>query len=378
MNRAVRTLKNAIGRGRVQGSRREGVDRPLFMTFSTDDQMLFAKRLSMILRSGTPIMEGLHLLHDEGHSRSSAHIYRSLVADVAKGQTLSHGLKKFEKYFGEFSINVIRIGESSGTLHENLDYLAQELKKKKLLRRKVVSALVYPAIIVMATVGIVALLTVYIFPKILPIFQSVEAALPLSTRILIAISAFFIEWGIALMVGAVGACILVALLMRNKSVHRLFDVFVLRVPLIGRLVRYYNLANISRTLSILLRSDVRIVEAMELTARSCANLAYKEALFETRDSIMRGQTVSSQLRHNTTLFPALLPQMLVVAERTGNLSGTFAYISAMYEEEIDDLTKNLTTLLEPILMIIMGIVVGFVAISIITPIYTITQTLTPR
>jgi type II secretory pathway component PulF len=176
--------------------------RPMMISFSLQDQILFTKRLGMILRSGMPIMEGLHMMGEESRSKSSAFIYRTLAIDVSNGQTLSSSLNKFPNVFGEFGVNIIKIGERSGTLHENLEYLAGELKRKQTLKRKVVGALVYPAVIVCATVGITIMLTVYIFPKIVPIFTSVKADLPLSTRILMKISSFLSNDGGWLFLGS--------------------------------------------------------------------------------------------------------------------------------------------------------------------------------
>lgn len=350
----------------------------MFIRLPLQDRILFMKRLGMILHSGTPLMEGLRMIREESRTRSATFVYRSLIADVSSGQSLSAGMQKFERSFGAFCVNIIRIGESSGTLRENLQYLAEEMKRQQTLKRKVISALIYPAVIVVATIGIVVLLTVYIFPKIIPIFASVKAELPLSTRMLIVISDFLSHWGLLVLGGAAVFIIGFVFMMRLPRFHYRADTALLRIPLLGTLSRYCNLANICRTMALLLKSDVRIVSAIELVAASTRNLVYREELLAVGERIMRGQKISLQFKQHPRLFPSILAQMVSVGEATGNLSGTFAYLSDMYEEEIDDLTKNLTTLLEPILMIVMGLIVGFIAISIITPIYSITQSLTPR
>jgi len=354
------------------------VKRPSFMRFPAQDQMLFAKRLGMILRSGMPIMEGLHMLRDEKHSRSCRFVYSSITTDVQNGLSLSAGMQKFERHFGQFSINIVRIGEASGTLHQNLEYLAEEMKKKRTLKKKVIGALIYPAIIVTATTGIVVMLTVFIFPKIIPIFSSLNSKLPLSTLMLIVISNFLSHWGLEVLAGLVAIIVGVVFAMRFPAFHLLMDRLILRIPLLGKLSLYYNLSNICRTMSLLLRSDIRIVSAMELVADSTRNLVYRQALNAAKENLLTGQRISIQFKNNQNIFPSLMCQMVTVAETTGNLSGAFGFLSDMYEEEIGELTKNLTTLLEPILMIIMGLLVGFIAISIITPIYSITQSLNPH
>ncbi len=371
-------------KGREKGARKERgkielEKRPAFLRFPVQDQIFFAKRLGMILRAGMPIMEGLHMLGSETRSASASYIFKSLVIGVSNGQPLSSGLEKFENIFGEFCVNIVKVGETSGTLHENLDYLAEELKKKQALRRKVVGALIYPAIIIVATVGITIMLTVYIFPKIIPIFQGVKATLPLSTRTLIVISNFLSDFGLWLFGALALLGIAFFFLMRLSSrFHLWMDIILLHIPFLGKLSQDYNLANSTRTLGLLLKSDIGIIRSMELVAASTRNRAYRRALFEAAKHITWGQKISQQLQASPHLFPPLMTQMVLVGESTGNLSSSLMFLSDMYEEEINDLTKNLTTMLEPILMIMMGLIVGFIAVSIITPIYSITQNLTPK
>lgn len=347
----------------------------LFVSFSTRDQIIFAKRLSMVLRSGMPILQGLRMLETEAHSRSIARVAKSLADDVASGHALSKALSKFEDTFGQFVINIVHVGETSGTLPENLEYVAQELRKKDDLRKKVIGALVYPCVIVMATLGITTLLIVYIFPKILPIFLSLKATLPLSTRMLIAISTTLTEYGFWVLCGVVVFLVAYLLLLRAYKFNLFIDNVIIRLPIFGRLSQYYNLANMCRTMSLLLKSDVRIGNAIDITVNSLKNKAYQKELRMAGDVVIHGQQMSTQLKTNVTLFPPLVTQMISVGESTGNLSDTLMYLSDMYESEISDWTKNLTSVLEPVLMLTMGLIVGFIAISVITPIYGITQNL---
>lgn len=354
------------------------VRKPLWLRFNTQEQILFAKRLGMTLRSGMPIMEGLAILGSGTRSRSASYIFETLAHDVERGQPLSSGLERFPGIFGTFSINVVRVGEASGTLHENLEYLAEELKKKQALRRKVVGALIYPALIILATLGITILLTVYIFPKIMPIFRSVGSALPFSTRALISMSSFLSAWGWWLLLALIVIAIACVLLMRYPRFHFIVDQCLLRIPILGQLSVYYNLANICRTLSLLLQSGAPIVSSTELVAAGTSNLAYQRALTTVAGRLLVGQRVAAGLGADPRLFPPLMTQMVLVGESTGSLSNALSYLAQMYEEEVDELTKNLTNLLEPLLMIVMGLVVGFIAVAIITPIYSVTQRLTPH
>ncbi len=348
---------------------------PPLLMFGIEEQIHFAKRLSMILRSGISLMQGLDMLASQASTRSGRFILESFASSVEHGLSLSVSVRKFENIFDSFCINVIRVGETSGTLHENLEYLALELKKKHTLRKKVQSSMIYPVIIVILTVVISLILTVFIFPKITPIFQSFNNALPLPTRILVVLSHFLIHEWLRLLVALMALAVFWYFLSRLYSVQLIRDRWVLRLPLFGRLAQYYNLANIFRTLSLLLRSDVHLLPSFQIAAESTHNLAYREVLRSVLIQIAKGQRIASEFEKYPKFFPVLSIQMLSVGEQTGNFSQTLMYLSDVYEEEISDLTKSLTTMIEPVLMIVMGAIVGFIAISIIMPIYGITQTI---
>jgi type II secretory pathway component PulF len=341
------------------------------------EQIIFVKRLALIIKSGTPLLQGLQMLNGHGSSKRMAKILPQVIADVEHGQYLATALGKFRKSFGEFAINIIEIGEVSGTLPENLNYLAEELKKKQTLRRKVVGALVYPAFMVVATFGITILLTIYLFPKILPIFKSVNFSLPVTTRLLIFVSSLLINHGALILLLGIVLIVTALLLMRIPRIRFIYQRTILATPILGNLVQVYNLANICRTLGLLLKSNVAIVRTAKITSRTTDNLVYREHLNEIAETLTKGEQISGYIQKHPHLFPAILTQMVTIGEKTGNLSHTFLYLADMYEAEVDDITKNLSTVLEPILLVLMGLMVGFVAISIITPIYGLTQRLHP-
>ncbi len=352
--------------------------RPLALRFSSREKIIFGKRLSMMLRSGFSIIDSVNLLAEESKTASAGFLYRSFADDLTHGKTLASALAKFDRVFDDFCINIVRVGENSGTLSENLNYYADELKRKRALKRTVVGSLTYPALIVAATLGITVLLTLYIFPKIIPIFQGVRAQLPLPTRSLIAMSAFLQHFGALLGIGLLAGAVVFAVLLRVPAVRLRFDAATLRVPVVGTLLTYYNLSNITRTLAILLKSDMPLPEALELAAAGARNSAYRRQLEYLRLRIIEGQKIAPQLKKAPRLFPSVCVQMVSAGESTGTLPETLQYLSVMYEDDIQELTKQFTTLLEPILMIAMGLVVGFIAVSIIMPIYSITENIHAR
>ncbi len=348
-----------------------------FLRMSLQEQIIFAKRLAMLIKAGVPILSGLEMLGKHNKSRSVKKIFNMIITDVENGQFLSTSLLQFRKIFGAFAINIIQVGEVSGNLHENLNYLAEELGKKQALRRKLINALVYPALIVCATIGIVVLLTVFLFPKILPIFNSFEAELPWTTKVLIFMSAVMTHYGLYIFGAAILLVIAMIFLLRVRKIKLFFHIVLLRLPILGRVYQGYYLTNICRTFGILLKSSVPIVKAAQITSQTADNLAYEIQLNQLAEAVSKGDKVSTYMEKNLKMFPPLLVQMIAVGESAGNLTDTLGYLAETYEKDVDDLTKNLSTALEPILMILMGGLVGFIAISIISPIYEITQHLKP-
>ncbi len=350
-----------------------------YTRFSIKDQTFFVKRLSFLVKAGIPILESLNMIKENTRSKSHVKVYDTIIKDVSNGKNLSSSLSKFKKIFGEFAINIIGFGESSGILSENLEYLADELQKRQLLKKKVIGAFIYPAVVTVATFGITGFLMVYLFPKIMPIFNSIHMELPITTRIIIHLSNFIRDYGFVSILALIALSIGMTLLVkRNKKVHYYFDMYTLKMPIIGKVLRDYNLANCNRTLGVLLRSGVTVSEALHITTKTTLNLVYKKEFNELASVVNRGEKMSIYLRSRRALFTDVMPQVVSVGERSGNLSNSLIYLSEMYENEVDDFTKNISGLIEPILMIFMGLLVGFIAISIITPIYGITQHLQPK
>ena len=350
-----------------------------YSRFSVKKQTFFAKRLSFLIKAGVPMLESMHVLRKQTKSKAEIKVLTKVIDDVSNGQSLAVSLGRFKGVFGNFAINIIKAGESSGTLMQNLNYLADELKKKELLRKKIMSALLYPIIVTVATFGITGMLIVYIFPKILPIFQSLKAELPLSTRIVIYLSQVVRDYGFYIFIGFI--IFIIILVVLNKKVPKFRFIvhgLILHIPFTGPIAKNYNLTNTTRTLGLLLKSGLSLIESLIITSDTTENMQYKKAFDDIGKGVIKGKSISEVISQTKTIFPDMLEHMISIGEKSGNLSNTLIYLSEYYESEFDEQTKNLSSSIEPVLMIVMGILVGFVAISIITPIYGITQHLNPR
>ncbi len=368
---------------KIQKNTPELVTSPSFFTrlvegsISRSEQVQFAKRLAFLMRAGVPILESLQILAGQSKTKGGKKMLENLVSEVSNGHFLSTAMAKFSSVFGDFAVNIVKVGEQAGILPENLNYLAEELKKKQALRKKVMGALFYPIFIVVATLLLVGLLTVVVFPKVLPIFTSINVPLPVSTKILMSVSRFLIAYGFWVLILILIFPFALLFLSRLPKVKAWLDKVLLKIPLAGSIAQNYYLANFCRTMGLLLKGESRLDEALQTSARTTQNMVYRKQLENLAQTVAKGSRMSEYMLKNKKYFPDMVSHMLAVGETAGNLSESFMYLADMYETEVDDQTKNLSTLIEPVLMVFMGLLVGFVAISIITPIYSVTQKLHP-
>lgn len=347
-----------------------------YYKLSINKQTFFAKKLSFLIKSGITVIESITLIKNQTKSKPEAKTFERIIGDVRNGKSLASSLERCHGTFSNFAINIIKAGELSGNLTQNLNYLADELRKKEILKKKIISSLVYPIIITVATLSITFFLTMFIFPKIIPIFQSMNVKLPITTKMIIKLVEIINNYGLYISLGlAIFIIGLILIIKKVKKVRYIYDGFIFKIPIFGKIAKNYNLTNLTRTLGILLKSGLSVIEALQITVDTTDNLQYKKSIEETIKNVTKGKNISEKITSYQNLYPEMLSHMIVVGERTGNLSNTLIYLSEYYENEFDDHTKNLSNTIEPVLMIIMGIMVGFIAISVITPIYGITSAL---
>lgn len=340
---------------------------------SLQEKILFAKHLAIAIKSGMPLIDGLRLIRDQSKSKSMRIILDDVLQSVTRGVFLSESLAKYQDVFGNLFVNMLKIAEASGTLPENLNYLAQELKKKYEIKKRVRGAMMYPIVIFVMTIAIAVGMILFVFPKILPLFQSLNVELPFTTRILIAVSKFLTNYGLAALPVLIAAAFGLRFLLRMPAARFLWHRTLLKLPIFGKAVVHYNMANLTRTFAILLRSGVQIVDAAKITAQSLSNLVYERELAKAAQEVTGGAFLSRYLKQRPQYFPEILANMIEVGENTGNLVENLFYLGEYYEGELDDFVKNLSGILEPILLLFMGGIVGFIALSFITPMYQLTK-----
>lgn len=333
------------------------------------DKMLFAKHLAVMIRAGVPLTQAFEVLSKQTRNKKFGEILININKNIQSGNQLSDTLNNYRDVFSELFINMVKVGESSGNLEEVLDLLAFQMDKDYQLIAKIRGAVIYPLIIiiVMIIIGIIMMTTVV--PQLISTFKDLHITLPLTTRVIIAVSGFLTKYIIISILAIILLSVLFWQFLKTKVGKQIFDWLTLHLPFINGVIQKINSARLARTLSSLIESGVPIVKSLQIVSKTLINQYYTNSIDASIKEIQKGQTLSETLKIYPTLYPLLITQMMEVGEKTGTLSNVLKELATFYEDDIDNLSKNLTTIVEPVLMVIIGVVVGFFAISMIQPIY---------
>ena len=342
-----------------------------FSKISTNEQIILTKNLSGMLKAGLSLYRALSVLKKQTKSSKLSKILTSISDDINSGGTLSSGLSKFPDVFSQLFISMTRAGEESGNLAGALSDIGMNLEKSHSLTKKIKGALIYPGVILSAMIVIGVLMFAFVVPTLAGTFKELGVSLPMSTRILIFFGNFFSHNLILTFVIIIGLAFSLYLFFRAKFMARYIDFVVIRIPVIGNLAKELNTARTARTISSLLLAGVSITRAVEITEDVVQNIYYKKVLSEAKIAIEKGFPFSQVFETNNKLYPVMMSEMIEVGEETGKLSDMLLEIALFYEGEIENKTKNLSTIIEPLLMIVIGAGVGFFAISMISPLYSI-------
>jgi type IV pilus assembly protein PilC len=348
------------------------IDQWLFFNSSVPlgEKVFFAENLRVMVHAGLSISEGMNTLALQAESKLFRKVLQFVKEHVEQGRLLSQGMAKFPKIFPPVFTNMIQIGELSGTLESVLGELATQMKKDYTLRSKVRSAMTYPIVVLVAMVGITVGLLVFVLPKMLAAYKEMGAgSLPWATQVLIAASDFMQAHGIAVGVGFLVFVVGVILASKTGPGRSLLDLLIIKGPIIGPIARKVNLARFTRTLSGLMRTDIPVVQAFQVTADVLGNVHYSEAARECGERIKKGEVISATLSRYPTLFPPLVVQMISVGERSGTVDALLADVAVFYEEQVDATVDGLSSVIEPLLILFLGGGVGVVAVAVIAPMY---------
>jgi type IV pilus assembly protein PilC len=336
---------------------------------------IFTRQFSVMIDAGLPLVQCLDILgRQEPHKNFSAVILK-VREDVEGGAALADSMKRHPKTFDALYSNMIAAGEAGGILDTILKRLAVYIEKNVKLVSEVKSAMIYPVAVIVIAALVVGAILWKVIPTFASLFQGLGAQLPLPTRVVIAASDFVVAWGWLIVVGIGVAGYLVKRYYGTEGGRFAIDALMLKMPVLGNIIRKVSVARFCRTLSTLLSSGVPILDGLDITARTSGNAIIERAILTTRSGIERGETVSGPLKE-TNVFPSMVVQMINVGETTGALDTMLSKIADFYEDEVDAAVAGMLTLLEPIMIAFLGVVVGGIVIAMYMPIFDLISKLT--
>jgi len=337
-------------------------------SIKTRDVVIFTRQFSTMINSGLPLVQALTILADQTDNKALAEVTKKVVFDVESGNTVADALSKHPRAFTNLYVNMVAAGEAGGILDTILMRLATFLEKNDALVRKVKGAMIYPAVIMSVAAIAVVVLLIFVIPVFENMFSSVGLALPLPTRIVIGASRFL--KGYWWMVGAViiTGGYLFKKYYATSNGKLAIDRLMLKMPVLGDVLRKSAVSRFTRTLGTLISSGVSILEGLEITAKTAGNRVIQDAIMQSRSSIAGGDTIAQPLQ-KSKVFPPMVISMIAVGEQTGGLDEMLSKIADFYDEEVDAAVSNLLSLLEPIMIVFLGVIVGGMVVAMYLPIF---------
>ncbi|MEX0652135.1 MAG: type II secretion system F family protein [Candidatus Paceibacterota bacterium] len=359
------------------GSKRFSMDRfnEFFGAVKEHEKVVLTRNLGAMIEAGLSLTRALSVLERQSKNAKLKMVLAGVNNEVKGGGNFHTALKKFPKVFSPLFVSMVLAGEESGKLSDALTLIGSQLERSYTLKKKIKGALIYPGIILVAMVIIAILMLVFVVPTLTSTFEELGAELPKSTESIIAVSKFLQEQTLLAVLIPVIVGTLLFYAFRTQRGKRIFSYSILHVPIIGELVKEIQAARTARTLSSLLSSGVEIVTAISITSEVLQNPYYKEVLARAESDVQKGSPLSGAFTDNEHLYPILVGEMISVGEETGKLPNMLLRVAEFYETEVEQKTKDMSTIIEPFLMIIIGTFVGFFALSMISPIYSLSESI---
>jgi type IV pilus assembly protein PilC len=347
--------------------------KPLFKSkvksITTGDIAVFARQLATMLEAGVPLVQSFDIIGKGHENPSMQDLLLSIKADIEGGNTLAAALKKKPLYFDELFCNLVAAGEQAGVLETLLDKIATYKEKTESIKKKIKKALTYPIAVIVVAFVVTAILLLFVVPVFEDLFQSFGADLPAFTRMVIDMSKWLQEWW-WIVFGSVGAAVYAFIYFKKRShqFNHFLDRTILKIPVVGMILNKSAIARFARTLSTMSAAGVPLVEALESVSGACGNIIYADAVLKMREEVATGQRLQFAMTQSN-LFPHMVQQMVAIGEESGSMDAMLAKVADFYEEEVDNLIDNLSSLMEPFIMVILGILVGGLIVAMYLPIF---------
>lgn len=337
-----------------------------------NDIVDFTRQIALMLNAGLTLIDSLEILKKQVVKLT----LRELISDIDKkikaGASFSAALREHKDLFSKLYISLVQSGEASGKLGEILLRLSDNLEKQREFKSKLKGALVYPVIVIVGMILVMFIMVTFVLPKLLGLYKDFNVELPFSTKILIAISSFSTKFWPLIVVLTISGSYFIKKYLSTKAGKKSFDKFTLKLPVFGRIISISAVVESTRTLAILISSGISILEALSIVVDATENTVYQQAFLEVSHKVEKGISLGAALEQQK-IFPPILVQMSQVGEQTGNLDDTLFRLSKYFEMESEMATKTMTTLIEPMILVVLGVGVGFLVMSVITPIYNLTN-----
>ncbi len=335
---------------------------------SDNDLIVFTRQFSSLVDSGVPILQGLSIMIEQQKNKNLKGILSKIKENIESGGSLSDSFKKFPRVFNDLYINLVDAGEKGGVLDKVFRRLSVYFEKTLKLKRKVKGAMIYPTIVLSVAFGVIVILLTFVIPVFANLFASVGAKLPGLTQDVINFSNFVRSYILYIIIAIGIVVFLFKSYYKTENGRRNIDISILKLPLIGLLLKKVSIARFSRTLSTMVESGVPILSALDIVSKISGNKIIEESLMKAKEDVASGSPLSTAI-NKTGLFPPLVIQMIMVGEKTGNLDAMLAKVADYYDEEVDNAVTNLTAMMEPALIVFLGIVVGILVVAMYLPIF---------
>ena len=337
-----------------------------------DELVIFSRQLTTLIESGIPIVDALGILREQTQNLHFKDVLAAVLKDLKEGSSFARAITKYPRIFPEIYVSMVEAAETSGSLPQILDRLSVYLEKTSALRKKVVSSLIYPAIIFTMAILATSFLVFKIVPTFAELYKSLGAQLPFITQLLVGFAEGVKKNIILVLAVLIGVFFSLKKYVATPKGKKQYDMFLIKIPVIGEVVKKVSIAQFARTFATLVRSGVAIVRSLEIVGKTSGNKIIEEAVVKAQGSIQEGIPLSHPLEESG-IFPPMVVKMIAVGERTGKLEHMLNKIAQFYEEQTEAAIAALTSVLEPILIVFLGVVVGFIVIALFLPIFNISQ-----
>lgn len=332
------------------------------------EMAIFTRQFSTMIDAGLPLVQCLNILAEQSESKNLRMVTTKVARDVEAGSSLADAFGKHPKTFDDLFTNMIEVGESGGILDIVLQRLSVYIEKAAALKRKVKAAMIYPLTIVSVAVIVVIFMLTFVIPTFAKMFQNLGAELPLPTKIVLWLSEFVQSWILVIVAAMAGGIYALRRYYATEAGKMVIDSLLLKLPIVGTLIRKVAVARFTRTLGTLIASGVPILEGLRITARTAGNKVVEKAVLTTRAVVTAGGTITEPLKAST-VFPPMVIQMINVGEQTGALDAMLGKIADFFDDEVDTAVGALTALLEPLMIVFLGVVIGGLVVAMYLPIF---------